>query len=140
MKALFTGAGIAAAAGILMGAAAKPDLGWDDRPAGPQMLAAWGGGRSSGPFDDGASFAAYKGSIPDYVLGSDWQRSLQAPVEAPAPRIRETRVASYEPPADSPDMPLTHASYDEPTPLTPSYPSLQGGAPASPPAEVDGTS
>jgi hypothetical protein len=27
----------------------------------------------------------------------------------------------------APELPVTHAAYDEPPPTTPSYPSLQGG-------------
>jgi hypothetical protein len=126
VKALGIGAGMALVAGLLMGAVAKPDLGWDDRPAGPQILAGWGGGRSTGPFDDGASFASYKGQIPDYVLGTDWKRALNPPAMTaePSPEARETRMAAAEEP---PDLPLTHAAYDEPPRAPPTYPSLQGG-------------
>jgi len=127
VKALLGGAGVALAAGLLMGAAARPDLGGDDRPAGPQILAGWGGGRATGPFDDGAAFANYKGQIPDYVLGTDWKRSLNPPAQIaePSPLPRETRMAAVEPP---PEAPVTHVAYDEPPPPPPpSYPSLQGG-------------
>jgi hypothetical protein len=126
VKALLGGACVALVAGLLMGAVAKPDLGYDGRPAGPQMLAAWGGARSSGPFDDGEAFANYKGQIPDYVLGTDWKRALNPPVEMaePSPLPREPKVAAID---TAPDLPVTHAAYDDPPPEAPSYPSLQGG-------------
>ncbi|HEV2533190.1 hypothetical protein [Phenylobacterium sp.] len=126
MNALWTGAGVALAAGLLMGAVAKPDLGGDDRPAGPQILAGWGGGRSTGPFDDGAAFANFKGQLPDYVLGTDWKRSLNPPAltAEPSPLPRETKMAAIETP---PDLPLTRATYQEPPREPPSYPSIEGG-------------
>jgi hypothetical protein len=135
VKALLSGAAIAAVAGMLMGAAAKPDLGWDDRPAGPQILAGWPGERAQGPFDDGMTFAAYKGQIPDYVLGADWKRSLEPPAYAPDPEPRPMKVARTEEP---PDLPLTRAAYqDEPAP-EPVYPSLQGGGEVRSQAPGDG--
>lgn len=127
MKALLTGAGLAAVAGLLMGAVAKPDLGWDDRPAGPQILAGWGGGRSAGPFDDGATFASYKGQLPDFVLGTDWKRSLNPPAYTaePEPLAPPTRLARDDTP---PDLPLTPVTYDDKPHAAPSYPSIEGGA------------
>lgn len=137
LKTVLLGAGIALAAGLLMGAAAKPDLAADDRPEGPQIMAGWPGARSTGPFDDGATFASYKGQLPDYVLGTDWKKSLAPP---PLPREpREERLARND------DAPLpevvefTHAAYDEPAHPAPSYPSVQGGEapPAAEPAPAD---
>jgi hypothetical protein len=128
VKALLTGAGVALVAGLLMGAVAKPDLAGDDRPAGPQILAGWGGGRSTGPFDDSAGFASFKGQIPDYVLGSDWKRSLTPPaLTAEAPPAREMKMAVADEPAD---LPVTRTTYQEPPHAAPSYPSMQGGQPA----------
>src|SRR5687767_11524241 len=75
VKSLFSGMALAAVAGLLTGGAMKPNLGTDDRPAGPQMFAGWSGTRSTGPFDDGMTFASYNGQIPDYVLGTDWQKT-----------------------------------------------------------------
>lgn len=124
VKAILTGAGIAAVAGLLMGAVAKPDLRTDDRPEGPQVIAGWAGVRSTGPFDDGATFASYQGQIPDYVLGADWKKAL-----TPPPEPKPVRVAAAE--EDPPPEPVvfTQATYDEPAREAPSYPSLQGGAP-----------
>lgn len=142
-KRLLGGAGVALVAGLLMGAVAKPDLASDDRPAGPQMMAGWSGTRSTGPFDDGATFAAFNGQIPDYVLGTDWKKSLE-PVYAPdpEPRVRETRLARND---DPPELPLTPAAYDDTPPPEVTYPSMHGGEPARPdptlppPAEGDDT-
>jgi len=130
VKAVLTGAGVALVAGLLMGAVARPDLVADDRPAGPQILAGWSGVRSTGPFDDGRTFAAYNGQIPDYVLGTDWKKSLQPPVFAPdpEPRVRETKVASND---DLPELPLTPAAYDDRPPPEVVYPSMQGGRQSS---------
>ena len=131
MKTLFFGAGLAAVAGLLMGAAAKPDLGWDDRPAGPQILAAWGGGRSTGPFDDGAAFSNYKGQLPDFVLGSDWKRSLDTPTltAEPAHPATEPRLARNDDLTDLPVPQMTPVSYDALPHGAPSYPSVEGGEP-----------
>lgn len=126
MRALYSGAGLAVAAGLLMGAAMKPNLGGDDRPIGPQIFAGWSGIRSTGPFDQpDLAFAAYSASIPDYVIGTDWKR-YAAPV-------------AYEPVAEEPplvvesefDEPAYAAPYQvawqEPPREPPSFPSLDGG-------------
>jgi hypothetical protein len=136
VNALLTGAGVALAAGLLMGAVAKPDLAGDDRPAGPQILAGWGGGRSTGPFDDGASFANFKGQIPDYVLGTDWKRSLTPHVlTADPPPADEMKMAAAD---DPPDRPLPRTTYPDPPHAAPSYPSMQGGqTDLLPPAHPD---
>jgi hypothetical protein len=118
------GAGIAAAAGLLMGAAAKPDLAAGDRPEGPQILAGWSGVRSTGPFDDGATLASYNGQIPDYVLGTDWKRSLEPPRPAPEPRERLAR--NDLPPPDE-DVGFTGGADEEPIRIEPRYPSTDGG-------------
>lgn len=123
MKILLAGAGVALVAGLLMGAAAKPDLNGDDRPAGPQMLAGSGGARASGPFGDGATFANDGGQVPDYVLGTDWKKALAPPAIAePAPTAK---LARNDDPL--PDLPPTRSAYDEPPRWAPSYPSVQGG-------------
>jgi hypothetical protein len=125
VKTVYMGAGIAAAAGLLMGAVARPDLGGDDRPAGPQIMAGWAGVRSTGPFDDGATLASYKGKIPDYVLGTDFKASM-APPPMTAEPSRPIRVAHND--VSKADLPLTDAAYSDDTPDAPSYPSIEGGA------------
>jgi hypothetical protein len=136
VKTVLAGAGIAAAAGLLMGAAAKPELNVDDRPEGPQIMAGWSGVRSTGPFDDGATFASYNGQIPDYVLGTDWKKSLTPAASPPEPR---QRLARNDEPAPADDLGFTHAAYDEPPRAPPVYPSVAGGAdlaiPEDPPEE-----
>jgi hypothetical protein len=76
------------AAGLTLGAAMRPDLAADDRPAGPQILEGWSGARSAGPFDDNAdvSVANYHGKLPDYVLGTDAKRVQAWSWAEPAPR------------------------------------------------------
>lgn len=130
--ALYAGAGIALAAGLLMGAAMKPDLGWDDRPVGPQIVAGTDGARASGPFDDGSavSFAAYNGRVPDYVIGSDAKRAAAQFMVASAPReAAEPHRARLDDEAD-PAFEATRAdNEDGPSPRV-SYPSIDGGAPS----------
>jgi hypothetical protein len=126
-KSFWVGAGLAAVAGLLMGAVARPDLRADDRPEGPQILTVAGGARSTGPFDDGQSFASYRGQVPDYVLGTDWKKATAAPsaqmAEAPPP----AKLAEVD---DPPNLPLTHAAYDDAAShASPIYPSMRGGAP-----------
>lgn len=126
MNTVLLGAGIAAAAGLLMGAAARPNLAADDRPEGPQIVAGWSGVRSTGPFDDGATFAAYTGRIPDYVLGTDAKRSLAPPPDRIAPEPPRRPARDDDPPPDE-AVSFAHVAYEEPAPVEPSYPSLRGG-------------
>lgn len=133
MNGFYAGAGLAAAAGLLMGAAMKPDLGLDDRAAGPQMVEPYAGMARSGPFDDGgaAYLAAYKGKVPDYVLGTDWNRTMtwtEPKVALPEPpKLRD------DPPADMDDgaqpVEVTRADYADDQRAV-SYPSVDGGQPA----------
>lgn len=130
MRTVLLGAAISAAAGLLMGAAARPDLSADERPEGPQIIAEGADAGSTGPFDDSATLANYKGQLPDYVLGTDWKRSL-APLPS-LPEPREERLARNDD-AALPDVveytrpAYTHPAYDEPPRRPPAYPSLQGG-------------
>jgi hypothetical protein len=132
VKELFAGAAIAAVAGMLMGAAAKPDLNADDRPAGPQMLASVAGARNAGPFaDDSASFAAYHGKLPDYVLGTDFARATSIYPSAYAPPPMKV-VAYHDDP--EPETPVTHVAYADDPAAKPSFPSIDGGKPDADPA------
>jgi hypothetical protein len=126
VKALFSGVGMAAVAGLLMGAAMRPELNVGDRPEGPQMFAGWSGTRSTGPFDDSVGFAAYHGQTPDYVLGTDWTKPA-SPVQAayepePAPDYYKQAAA------EAPTYP--QVKYQEPPREAPVYPSISGGAPS----------
>jgi len=126
-----SGAGVALAAGLLLGGAMQPHLDEGARgPAGPQMFADWAGDRSTGPFDPGTTFVSYQGKIPDYVLGTDWKKRMTWPDESaavPAPR-EETRYETSLPP-EAPAT-LTRTAYEDLPPPTHAYPSL-GGAPPS---------
>jgi hypothetical protein len=97
-----------------MGAAMKPDLAADDRPAGPQVIAEGPQAPPSGPFDDRAAHASYGGEIPEYVLGTDWKKLTQAQStgglylddgyaaaadEAPAAEVGTYAAAVYREPA-----------------------------------------
>jgi hypothetical protein len=115
VKTVCVGAAVALTAGLLMGAAMKPDLLADDRPAGPQMFAD-PGPRPTGPFDDAVSYASYPvraGKTPDYVLGADWKK-LMAPPPAPRPPILvdETPQEAEPPPAldDAADVAVDDAA------------------------------
>ena len=131
------------AAGILLGGFMQPHLNDGDRPSGPQMFAGWAGTRSTGPFDPGTTFASYQGSPPDYVLGTDWKKTMAWPSEPAAvstpPRERELARNDELPPDPAPT--LTRADYEAPRTATPAsgYPSLGGGQPASATATVDTT-
>jgi len=115
VKTAYAGAGLALMAGLLMGAAMKPELGADDRPAGPQIVAGSAGARAAGPFEDDApTFAAYSGKIPDYVLGSDWTRLAAAPAVAPPARGEVEAPAPTED-AEAP-APLAHDAEFHATP------------------------
>ena len=108
----------------------------DGRPAGPQMIADWAGDRSTGPFDPGTSFASYQGATPDYVMGTDWKKSMAWPDERAA--VSAPREVVDDEPAPTPEEPavLTRAAYDEPAPPPHAYPSLDGGR-ATPSPEPD---
>jgi hypothetical protein len=125
-----SGAAVALTAGVLLGGAMQPHLSGDDgRPAGPQMFAAYDG-RSTGPFDPGdpyVTLAAYHGTPPDYVMGTDWKKAMAWPDQKVA--VAEPREAAATPPADDPPPALTHAVYDEPPP-THDYPSMGGAHPS----------
>lgn len=128
LKIFLPGAGLALAAGILLGGAMQPELYDGDRPSGPQMIADFAGERSTGPFDPGTTFAAYHGRIPDYVLGTDWKKTMAWPDERAAvspPSSREDAAETDATPADEPVV-LTRTAYDSPTPLPHAYPSLSG--------------
>lgn len=126
MKPVLLGASVAAAAGLIMGAAMKPDLRADDRPEGPQIFAGWSGARSTGPFDHASPYAVYAGEIPDYVIGTDW---LQTAYDAES-ELESGTVPSLPEIVDAPPEPVVvaQAAYEKPPREPPRYPSLDGGA------------
>ena len=130
LKVFLPGAGLALTAGLLLGGAMQPRLdASDNRPAGPQMLADWAGARSSNPADPGATFAAYHGNPPDYVLGTDWKKSSTWPSEQAAVSPPRETVADAAAPAEERPQ-FTRAAYDRSAP-NPVYPSLGGRAAAA---------
>ena len=77
LRMLYQGLAVACVAGLLAGAAMKPQLREVAGPDGPQMLSGVSGDRT---YRDGYSdggLAAWTGPPPDYVIGTDW---LQPPV------------------------------------------------------------
>jgi hypothetical protein len=120
VKTLCAGAVVALAAGLLAGAAMKPDLSAPDlaaadRLAGPQVLADPGPPRAPAPApaDDGVTYTSYladRGRTPDYVLGTDWKK-LTAPPPAPsrdaADIVRLEQILRSPPPDD--DTPAVQA-------------------------------
>jgi hypothetical protein len=132
VKALVSGAVVAAVVGALSGGAMQPQLFEGDRPSGPQMFAGWDGTRSTGPFDPGTTFASYHGAPPDYVIGTDWKKAMAWPDEraaVSAPSAADVQVAERDD-TTVPEEPaaLTRAAYDDEAAPTHDYPSL-GGAP-----------
>lgn len=104
----------------------KPDLGAVERPEGPQVISQAPDADPSGPFDDRLAYAAYDRQIPDYVLGTDWKKLVEAPPPAyapgpepdePLPAPEEAEVGTYTP-----------AVYQAAAAPHVSYPSLDGGA------------
>jgi hypothetical protein len=87
-------------AGLLLGAAMKPDLTADDRPSGPQIVADEADVPPTGPFDDHVNYASYGGRMPDYVLGTDWAGRTTEPV----PRTPHRRRAAAEPIIETPPL------------------------------------
>lgn len=124
MRDLVAGIAVAAAAGLLMGAAMRPQLEIGDRPAGPQILTGEMAMRSSGPFDDSAGFAAYRGKVPDYVYGTDWKKQM-APV-APIASSEPVETASMEV-IEVPALPAAPRPYEASPAEAASYPSIDGG-------------
>jgi hypothetical protein len=138
--AILSGAALAAVMGIMLGGAMRPKLIFDERPMGPQMFAAGGGPRSTGPFDPGGGYAGYSGNIPSYVTGTDAAQA--AYVQAPPIAEEQRQVAQNETVHTSP-VPLSRAPYYEDPPPLVVYPSEAGGStyhaetspPAPPPAD-----
>ena len=139
LKIFLPGAGLALAAGMLLGGAMQPQLYDGDRPAGPQIVAGWETGRSTGPFDPGTTFAAYHGQMPDYVLGTDWKKTMAWPEERAAVSPPSQDVSHDDPSPDEEPATLTRVAYVDPPAPAPihAYPSLGGASGASVHAATD---
>lgn len=132
MKALFLGSAPAAALGLLLGAAAQPELALYEAP--PPMEPA----QTSYAWVP-AEPPPYAGQIPDHVRGADWLSrrfaTPPAPEVEPAPATQTYVFAQYEyvepPPADDWEA-------------APTYPSLDGdilsGSDRAPPPTIEVTS
>ena len=128
LKVVLPGAAVALTAGLLLGGAMQPHLyDDDDRPVGPQIVTASGGARADGPADTGMMLAAYQGGAPDYVLGTDWKKTMAWPDERAAVSLPSRVAAEDDAPLADPPATFTRAAYDEP-PAPHAYPSLNGGA------------
>jgi hypothetical protein len=143
VKTLYAGAVVALAAGLLAGAAMKPDLDGDEQPAGAQTLAD-PAPRASGAFDDEvtyASYPAYHGATPDYVLGTDWKK-LTTPGAAPrtAPSRDRDEIVRLEEilrsPAPDDDPPAAGEAPQAPAGNTPAAWNSDSDDPAAPAAGV----
>ena len=119
------------AAGLILGGVMQPHLFEGDRPSGPQMFAGWAGVRSTGPFDPGTSFASFTGPIPDYVVGTDWKKTMAWPSEPAAVSPPEPELARADAPSVDEPAALTRAAYEDPPPPPHDYPSLGGAATAA---------
>ncbi|WP_296595058.1 hypothetical protein [Phenylobacterium sp.] len=149
LKTLFFGVSVAAASGLLMGAAFYPNLHADD-VRGPQMLLSGGGPRSHVETAD-ASWTSYAGRVPDYVVGTDSLRPPRYQVLAYDERA-EHQTAETGDVADTGDV----MAYEAPAQVQPAqwreepreparYPSQAGNvvyeadlpAPPPPPSDQD---
>ncbi|MFN3583149.1 hypothetical protein [Phenylobacterium sp.] len=101
LKPLAVGVGLAAATGLMLGAAMQPDLHGPAEAEGPQLLAGVSGPRQAAVHATGG-VDAYQGQVPDYVLGTDWLKAQQA-------EARE--VASTD------EIEIIHADRDEAEPI-----------------------
>jgi hypothetical protein len=142
LKRLFTGAGVAVVAGLLMGGAVQPRLG--DGIKAPQQEMAGGGTRTYAIGGD-TGVGGYPGQVPDYVIGTNYLN----------PPVVETQVLAYEERAE-PTTAYDAAEYAQTTEAVaptrwedepreqPLYPSEQGNAfnpsdlppPPEPPVDV----
>jgi hypothetical protein len=139
------GAALALTCGLMLGGFMRPDLAGDDRPAGPQQISGWAGVRSTGPFDADhtPALASYSGPVPDYVLGTDWKRSMAAPSEPAAISPPAPQRVAYEAADDEAAAPASRdggwdpearpVAYHATSPRA--YPSEGGGTQLDPPPD-----
>jgi hypothetical protein len=138
---LGSGVGLAAAAGLLLGGAMRPELGFGDAPGGPQMLAGVSGVR--GYDQGGAAWTSYDGQPPEHVIGTDW---LKPPVWSGDIVLPEADSAHFDVVMVEPEpLPVRPPpAWDEPPREPVRYPSMAGGAvhgadlppPPTPPVEA----
>jgi hypothetical protein len=110
------GAGLSLAAGLLTGAAMRPELIGDEGPASAQAPEP-AAGPASDPFDnERAAYARYSGKLPEYVIGTDWTRPPKVAVAEPAPdEPAQENVDYYERPfTDLTDPPMAAEDHARP--------------------------
>lgn len=130
LKSLFTGVGVAAGAGLLMGLALQPQLRAFGEIEGPQIMAGVSGVRSAQPYDPSAGFNAYQNQIPDYVLGTDWLKPPEyLSDELPEIPYEDETAAFDEPAYEAPPEPVAVARWEEPPREPVRFPSTDGGVP-----------
>jgi hypothetical protein len=137
---LFGGAACVAAAGLMLGLVARPQL----RPdlGAPRQEVPFAGARTPPGTDQSASWTAYGGAIPDYVIGTDWR---QPPPAYPDDQVLAVDTAD-EPPLEADVGEARQVAWQEPPRDPPSYPSTSGGtpyeadlpSPPEPPSDDDG--
>jgi hypothetical protein len=133
MRDLIAGVAVALAAGLMGGAAMRPDLNTGGDLPAPQLFT-----RAEAAQSDMA-LAAYQGRAPDYVYGTDFKR--QTVSYASVSPIHEEAYVPPEPArsaSDAADDAVLHAGAgDAPSPV--SIPSIDGGQPyaAAPTAETE---
>jgi hypothetical protein len=139
MKALFMGLGVATVMGLSAGGAMKPAI--SDFQDGPQSLAPVSGHRAQRVFDEAVSWTSYGGSVPDYVIGTDWiapDMSMAAAALDPEPEPAAPEAKKPEP------VVVEVADVEEPPAPPTHYPSASGDilagmdsyAPPTPPENV----
>lgn len=129
MKVILSGAAISLAAGLLLGAAMQPQLNIDDsHPAGPQMTIHGSGVRSGGPIETEAALASYASVLPDYVLGTNWKKSMYPPDVVIAAAEPREDVSSAPPQQD--EAVVVARAADEGPRQTHDYPSMSGEHPS----------
>jgi hypothetical protein len=125
IRTFLIGLAVAASAGLLMGAALKPDLGGEHAGRAPQILIPFGGPRIEQAAVE-RGIAAYGGEIPTWVLGTD---------SLPPPEPQVT-VAAYDDPEPAEPAPSLYEAaapqpppdgWTEPPRRAPRYPSIDGG-------------
>lgn len=146
LKSLFSGAAVAVAAGLVSGGLMHPGLLALGEVGGPQLQAGVSGSRAA-PYGGGsARLISHDGTVPDYVIGTDWLRPPPHAAygdEDEAPAEAETVVyadAEVGPAADA-----VAAGWEEPPREPVSFPSTAGGRlygadlpkPPLPPEEAD---
>lgn len=144
LKRIGAGVAVACTAGLLMGAALRPNLDEHDA-AGPQMQMGGGGPRKVfAAYDQGVG--VYTGQVPDYVVGTDWTRRDAPPELHQAASVEEHTgdVMAYE--AQDAAVEVAHTSYVEEPRQPTRYPSMSGNTdyeanlpapPAPPAADID---